>query len=92
VPAADTFAAAGFHFALVLYEGGEFDGILTSGRKSSAVRATVGALSADGKLAVLAAGPDFDFPGVDYGGDEDVTFRFRPKGPPGDAARRPSPQ
>ncbi len=83
VPAPDTFANAGFNFALALYESGEFEVIFTSGRKASAVKATVGVLSADGKQAVLAAGPDFDFPGVGYCGDDDIDFRFKPKAAPG---------
>ena len=90
VPAPDTFATAGNNFVLVLYEGGEFEVIFTSRRKASAVKATVGALSADCKQAVAAAGPDFDFPGIGYGGDDDISFRFQPKAAPGAAAKRPS--
>ena len=82
VPAPDTFATAGYNFVLVLYEGGEFEVIFTSRRKASAVKATVGTLSADGKQAVAAAGPDLDFPGIGYGGDDDVNFRFKPKAAP----------
>jgi len=78
VPAADTFATAGFNFALALYEGGHFEVIFTSGRKASTVKATVGALSADGTMGVMAAGPAFDFPDVGYGGEDDVSFRFKP--------------
>jgi hypothetical protein len=77
-PAASTFEAAGFLFALALYENGEFEVIYTSGRKSTPVKATVGALSADGKTAALAAGPAFDFPAVGFGGDDDEGFRFKP--------------
>jgi hypothetical protein len=54
-----------------------------------AVKATVGAAGADGKQAVMAAGPDFDFPNVGYGGDDDVNFRFKPKPPDGKAPARP---
>ncbi len=78
VPAADTFASAGFNFALAIYESGQFEAIFTSGRKATPVKATIGAISADGKQAILAAGPDFDFPDVGYGGEDDLNFRFQP--------------
>jgi hypothetical protein len=77
-PAADSFEAAGLLFALALYENGEFEVIYTSGRKATPVKATVGALSADGKTAAPAAGPAFDFPAVAFGGDDDEGFRFKP--------------
>jgi hypothetical protein len=77
VPAADTFATAGYNFALALYENGEFEVIFTSGRKATPVKATVGALSADGKVAAIAEGPAFDFPSVGYGGDDDVNYKFK---------------
>jgi hypothetical protein len=79
VPAPDSFANAGYNFALAVYENGEFEVIFTSGRKATPVKATVGALNADGKQAVLAAGPAFDFPSVGYGGDDDINYRFKPK-------------
>jgi hypothetical protein len=79
VPATDTFASAGFNFALALYENGAFEVIFTSGRKATPVKATVGAISADGRQAELAAGPDFDFPDVGYGGEDDISYRFQPR-------------
>lgn len=78
VPAADTFATASIGFMLALYENGEFEAIFTSGRKASPLEATVGALSADGSMAVMAEGPAFDYPNVGYGGDDDLSYRFRP--------------
>jgi hypothetical protein len=78
VPAGDTFDKSSFNFLLALYENGEFEVIFTSGRKNTAVSATVGALSADGKTAVVAAGPGFDYPPVGYGGDDDLNFQFKP--------------
>lgn len=87
VPAPDTFANAGFNFALALYENGEFEVIFTSGRKSSPVKATIGASGPDGKEAVTAAGPAYDFPTVGYGGDDDINFRFKPKAAAGKAGR-----
>lgn len=78
VPAADSFADAGFNFALSLYENGEFESIFTSGRKGTPVKALIGALSADGKTQVVAEGPGFDFPAVGYGGDDDVNYKFKP--------------
>ena len=67
---------AGCHFALALYENGEFEVIFTSGRKANPVKATVGAISADGSQAELAAGPGFDSPDVGYGGADDISYRF----------------
>jgi hypothetical protein len=78
VPAADTFDKSSFNFLLALYENGEFEVIFASGRKNTAVSATVGALSADGKTAVVAAGPGFDYPPVGFGGDDDLNFQFKP--------------
>lgn len=78
VPAGESFDRAGFNFALALHENGDAEVIYTSGRKASPVKATVGIVSADG-TAVLAAGPDFDFPNVGYGGEDDVSIRFKKK-------------
>jgi hypothetical protein len=64
------------HHALALHENGDAEVIYASGRKASPVQATVGIVSADG-TAVLAAGPDFDFPNVGYGGDDDQSIRFK---------------
>ena len=78
VPAADTFATSSYNFLLALYENGEFEAIFASGRKATPVKATIGALSADGKTAIVAEGPGFDYPAVGYGGDDDVNYRFKP--------------
>jgi hypothetical protein len=78
VPAADTFEAAAVNFALALYENGEFETIYTSARKGSPVKGTIGAVNADGKTAILAAGPAYDFPNVTFGNDDDQGFRFKP--------------
>jgi hypothetical protein len=78
VPAGDTFDRSSFNFLLALYENGEFEVIFTSGRKNLPVSATVGALSPDGKVAVVAAGPGFDYPPVGFGGDDDLNFQFKP--------------
>jgi hypothetical protein len=48
------------------------------GRKAKPVKATIGALSADGRIAVVAEGPGFAYPAVGYGGADDVNYRFRP--------------
>lgn len=77
VPAGQSFASAGYNFALALYENGEAEVIFSSGRKAAPVRAAVGVLSAGG-TAVTAAGPGFDFPDVGYGGEDDLNFRFKP--------------
>ena len=78
VPAADTFATSSYNFFVVLHERGEFEVVFASGRKATPARATIGALSADGKSAVTAEGPGFDYPSVGYGGDDDVAYRFSP--------------
>jgi hypothetical protein len=78
IPAGDTFDKSSYNFLLGLYENGEFEVIFASGRKNTAVKATVGAVSADGKTAVVAAGPGFDYPPVGYGGDDDLNFQFKP--------------
>lgn len=78
VPAADTFSTAGFNFALALHENGEFESIFASGRKATVVKATIGASNADGKVAVMAEGPAFDFPAVGFGGADDVSYKFKP--------------
>lgn len=78
VPAADTFATSSYNFLLALYENGEFEAIFASGRKAKPVKATIGALSADGKSFVVAEGPGFDYPAVGYGGADDVNYKFKP--------------
>ena len=80
IPAADTFATSSYNFLLALYENGEFETIFASGRKATPVKATIGALSADGKFAILAEGPGFDYPSVGYGGADDINYKFRPPG------------
>ena len=50
----DDFATSSYNFLLTLYENGEFEAIFASGRKGAPLKATVGALAADGKTAVLA--------------------------------------
>src|SRR5262245_33113445 len=60
VPAADSFATSSYNFLLAIYENGEFEVTFASGRKATAVKATIGAVSADGKTTVLAEGPAFD--------------------------------
>lgn len=77
-PAGSAPAASALSFIVALYETGEFEVIYTTARKSGALAATVGAISADGAGRVTAAGPAFDFPAVGFGGDDDVTFRFKP--------------
>ena len=78
VPAADTFATSSFNFLLALHENGQFEVTFASGRKATPVSATIGALSADRKTAVLAEGPKFDYPLVGYGGDDDINYLFKP--------------
>jgi hypothetical protein len=78
VPAADSFAVSSYNFLLAIHENGEFESIFASGRKATPVKATVGALSADGKTAVTAAGPGIDYPPVGYGSEDDVSYRFSP--------------
>lgn len=75
VPAADTFDSAGFNFGLALYENQSFEAVFSSGRKRTPVKATIGALAADGQRFV-SAGADIDFPGVGYGGEDDVNYLF----------------
>ncbi len=90
LPPGGAFETAAFSFALALYENGEFEVIFTSGRRGVSVKATVGATSPDGKMAVQAEGPAFDFPAVGFGGDDDRNYRFRPvdKGPVSAGGRR----
>ncbi len=78
LPPGGTFDTAAFSFALALYENGEFEVIFTSGRKGVPVKATIGATSPDGKTAVMAEGPAFDFPSVGFGGEDDKNYRFKP--------------
>lgn len=78
LPKGGVFETSACSFALALYENGEFEVIFTSGRKGVPVKATVGATSPDGKTAVQAEGPAFDFPGVGFGGDDDQNYRFKP--------------
>ena len=79
VPAVDSFAASSYNFLLALYENGEFEAIFASGRKATPVKATIGALAADGKTAIVAEGPGVDYPSVGYGGADDVNYKFTPK-------------
>ena len=37
-----------------------------------------GAIAADGKSAILAEGPNFDYPAVGYGGADDLNYKFKP--------------
>lgn len=67
-----------YNFALALYENGSFEVILTSVVRGSTIRGTIGALAADGRTAVTAAGPRTEFPAVGFGGDDDVNYLFRP--------------
>ena len=78
VPHADTFDISSYNFLLAIYENGDFESIFASGRKATPVKAVVGALSADGKTAITAEGPGFDYPAVGYGGDDDVAYKFAP--------------
>jgi hypothetical protein len=78
MPPGATFQATAFSFAIALYEGGDFEVIFTSGRKGQAVKATIGASDADGRAAVMAEGPAFDFPPVSFGGADDLSYRFTP--------------
>jgi hypothetical protein len=79
VPAGGAFETSSYNFLLALYENGEFEAIFASGRKGTSVKATIGALSADGKIAVVAEGPGFDYPSVGFGGADDVNYKFTPK-------------
>ena len=87
IPAADTFATSSYNFLLSIYENGEFEVTFASGRKATPVKATIGAVSADGKTTVLAEGPAFDYPTVGYGGADDVNYKFKPSAPAKDAGR-----
>ena len=78
IPAADNFSASSYNFLLSIHENGEFEVTFASGRKATPVKATIGAVSADGKTAVLAEGPAFDYPTVGYGGADDVNYKFKP--------------
>jgi hypothetical protein len=78
IPPGGAFESTAFSYALALYENGEFEVIFTSGRKGVAVKATIGATNADGRTAVMAEGPAFDFPPVSFGGTDDVNYRFKP--------------
>ena len=78
VPAADSFEKSSFNFLLALHENGQFEVTFASGRKATPVSATIGALSADGKTAVVAEGPKFDYPAVGYGGADDINYLFKP--------------
>lgn len=49
-----------------------------SGRKGVPLKATIGAVAADGKTAILAEGPNFDYPAVGYGGADDLNYKFTP--------------
>ena len=78
LPPGGAFETSACSFALALYENGEFEVIFTSGRKGVPVKATIGATSLDGKTAVQAEGPAFDFPAVGFGGEDDRNYRFKP--------------
>jgi len=78
IAAGEEFSVSSYNFLLALYENGEFETIFASGRKGKPVKATIGALSADGKIAVVAEGPGFDYPAVGYGGTDDVNYKFKP--------------
>lgn len=67
-----------YNFALALYETDSFEVMMTSAVRASTIQGTIGALSADGKTAVTAAGPGFEFPKVGFGGDDDLNYLFRP--------------
>lgn len=79
IAAGELFSVSSYNFLLALYENGEFEAIFASGRKGKSVKATIGALSADGKIAVVAEGPGFDYPAVGFGGADDVNYKFRVK-------------
>jgi acetylornithine deacetylase/succinyl-diaminopimelate desuccinylase-like protein len=85
VPAADAPDRASYNFALALYENGSFETIFTSGRKSTSVGATIGAVGADGRDTHLAS-MDAAFPDVGYGGDDDRNYLFEPIQSDADAA------
>ena len=74
----DDFATSSYNFLLSLHENGEFEATFASGRKGAPLKATIGAISADGKAAILAEGPTFDYPTVGYGGADDVNYKFTP--------------
>ena len=74
----DNFATSSYNFLLALYENGEFEVTFASGRKGAPLKATIGAVAADGRTAILAEGPNFDYPSVGYGGDDDVNYKFKP--------------
>ena len=75
----DDFATSSYNFLLTLYENGEFEATFASGRKGAPLKATIGAVAADGKTAVLAEGPNFDYPSVGYGGADDLNYKFTPR-------------
>jgi len=74
----DNFATSSYNFLLSLYENGEFEVTFASGRKGATLKASIGAIAADGKTAVAAEGPNFDFPAVGYGGADDLNYKFKP--------------
>ena len=78
IAAPDNFATSSYNFLLTLYENGEFETTFASGRKGTPLKATIGAVAADGKTAILAEGPNFDYPAVGYGGADDLNYKFTP--------------
>ena len=78
IAAPDSFATSSYNFLLALHENGEFEITFASGRKGVPLKATIGAVAADGKTAVLAEGPNFDYPAVGYGGADDLNYKFKP--------------
>jgi len=75
----DDFATSSYNFLLALYENGEFEATFASGRKGAPLKATIGAVAPDGKTAILAEGPNFDYPAVGYGGTDDLNYKFTPR-------------
>lgn len=77
-PSGAAAGTAALSFLVAIHENGQFEVVYTTARRSAALSAVVGAVSADGTMRVTAAGPGFDFPAVGFGGEDDVAFRFMP--------------
>ena len=79
-PAGAAPGSAALSFLVAIHESGDFEVVYTTARKAMPLAAVVGATSVDGTRRVTAAGPEFDFPTVGFGGEDDVAFKFKRTG------------
>ena len=65
-------------FAIVLYEGGDFDVIIIAGRHQNPLAGTIGCENAEGSFATMVNDTtEVDFPVVTADPNDDVNYKFR---------------